>query len=130
MKSGQIIKTEAYTFAGIPFIYHYGLIIVENNKTFIIHNDRKNGTIKQTYNNFIYNNGDVRKVSSVSKSKLENLSNIELNLRFNNCNGGFNWLNYNCEHFIDCVSKKKKRSEQLLFCGLIATVLILIKKVK
>ena len=128
IKSGQIIKTEAYTFVGIPFIYHYGLIIIENNKVFIIHNDRKKGTIKQTFDRFIYNEGDIRKVSNISSSKLENLSNIELNLRLNNCNGSFNWLNYNCEHFIDCVSQKKKISEQVLFCGLITTALILIIK--
>ena len=46
-KSGQIIKTEAYTLAGMPIMYHFGLIFVDNNQVYVLHNDRDNGTIQE-----------------------------------------------------------------------------------
>ena len=125
-KSGQIIKTEAYTFASMPVMYHFGLVLKEKDQIYIIHNDRKNGTIKQSYEDFIYNEGDVRKVSEVKRSKLENLTNNEIITRFNKCAGDFHWLDYNCEHFVDCMLKNKIRSEQINLYALTAITLIIL----
>ncbi len=130
LKSGQIIKTVAYTFVGIPFIYHYGLILNDNDKLYVIHNDRIRGTIKEPYNEFITNKGDRRKIAEIKSSKLQNLSNDELLLRFNSCKGNFSWFNYNCEHFVQCVSRRKQKSEQLIIASILAISVVLILKLK
>ena len=83
---------------------------------------------KKKFDDFIYNEGRSRTIDNIQSSKLEELSNEELLSRFDQCSGKFDWMNYNCEHFIDCMSRDKQKSEQLVIYALIGIALFLILK--
>lgn len=126
-KSGQIVKTIAYQVIDVPIMYHFGVIYVDEltNEVFVLHNSGDgNSTIKETFDNFILS----RELVALQPSKLENLTNEELLYRFENCKGKFDFLDYNCEHFIDCMMGEKRRSEQVVLYVLTAITLYLIFK--
>ena len=127
-KSGQVIKTIAYEVPIInePFMYHFGIIFVEEDgSVFVLHNSLDKGTIKETLEVFL----SSREVEEILPSKLENLSNEELLYRFKQCDDEFDYLRYNCEHFIDCMEGSRPKSEQaVLYALILVTLIVVIKK--
>ena len=126
-KSGQIVKTIAYQVIDVPIMYHFGVIYVDEitNEVFVLHNSGDDeSTIKEPFDEFILD----RELVELQPSNLENLSNEELLIRFENCKGEFDFLDYNCEHFIDCMMGESRRSEQVVLYILTGITLYLIFK--
>ena len=124
-KSGQIIKTIGIQIANVPLVYHFGVILIDSSgEVFVLHNDLYEGTIKEAIESFLVE----REIVEVQSNALENLTNSELLIRFNNCQGKFNVLDYNCEHFIDCMLGHKQRSEQVIIYILVGIALWLLYK--
>lgn len=111
-KSGQIIKTIAYQILDVPVMYHFGVIYVDEltNEVFVLHNSGEGFTLKESFDEFILD----RELVELQESKLEYLTNKKLLDRFDKCKGKFNAIDYNCEHFIDCMLGHKQKSEQLI----------------
>tara|TARA_R100000951_G_scaffold106917_1_gene101830 strand:- start:741 stop:1130 length:390 start_codon:yes stop_codon:yes gene_type:complete len=125
-KSGEIIKTIGHQFLGLTYIYHYGIILVEGDQVYVLHNGRERGAIKDPIEEFLKD----REIHSISHSNLEILSNKEILLRFEHCKSNWDVLNFNCEHFIDCMTNRNRNSEQLLKFIVFSTIVILLIKVK
>jgi hypothetical protein len=127
-KSGQVIKTIAYEVPVVkqPFMYHFGIILVEEDgSVFVLHNSLDKGTIRESLDVFL----SSREIDEILPSKLENLSNEELIYRFKQCDADFDYLRYNCEHFIDCMEGSKPKSEQaFLYALILVTLIVVIKK--
>ena len=126
-KSGQIIKTIAYEVPLIdePFMYHFGVILVENDgSVFVLHNSIDKGTIKETLEVFLQS----REIEEILPSSLENMSNEQIMIRFEQCDGDFDYINYNCEHFVDCMEGSTHKSEQAVLYVLILVTLYLALK--
>tara|TARA_R100001594_G_C3898777_1_gene230281 strand:- start:46 stop:438 length:393 start_codon:yes stop_codon:yes gene_type:complete len=127
-RSGQIIKTIAYEVPIVdqPFMFHFGVIFVneDNGKVYVYHNSLDKGTIKEPLEVFL----SSREIEEILPSKLENLTNDELRIRFQQCQGDFDYVRYNCEHFIDCMEGSKLKSEQAVIYVLVAVVVLLVLK--
>jgi len=125
-RSGQILKTIAYSIGNTPIVYHFGVIWVddETGEIFVLHNDFENGTIMDSLEQFL----EEREIEEVQDSYLEQLTNNQLLERFESCQGDFDLLDYNCEHFIDCMMGDLKKSEQIVIYLLGAVLIYLILK--
>jgi len=125
-KSGQIVKTIAYQILDVPVMYHFGVFWVDEvtDEVFVLHNTGEGFTIKESFDEFILD----RELVDVQSSNLENLTNEEILIRFDKCEGKFDALDYNCEHFIDCMLGHKKKSEQVRIYVLAAIALFIIFK--
>tara|TARA_R110000737_G_scaffold182506_1_gene205977 strand:- start:5 stop:388 length:384 start_codon:yes stop_codon:yes gene_type:complete len=125
-KSGQIVKTIAYQVLDVPVMYHFGVIWVDEvtDEVFVLHNSGEGFTLKESFDEFILD----REFVELQESKLEYLTNEELLKRFEKCEGKFDALDYNCEHFVDCMLGHKKKSEQLRIYVLAAIALFIIFK--
>ena len=125
-KSGEIIKTIGHQFLGVTYVYHYGVILVEGDYIYVLHNSRERGVVKDDIEFFLKN----REIADVIPSNLENISNKDILLRFEHCKSNWDVLNFNCEHFIDCMTNRNRNSEQLLKFIVFSTIIILLIKVK
>ena len=125
-KSGQIVKTIAYQYVGTPVMYHFGVILVDDQtgEVFVLHNSLDKGTIQETLEVFL----QEREIAEVLPSSLENLTNEQIIQRFENCDGDFDYLAFNCEHFIDCMEGTTPKSEQLVVYALIGIAILIILK--
>mgnify|MGYP003626802801 CR=1 FL=1 len=125
-KSGQIVKTIAYQVLDVPVMYHFGVIWVDEvtDEVFVLHNSGEGFTLKESFDEFILD----REFVELQESKLEYLTNEELLKRFEKCEGKFDALDYNCEHFVDCMLGDKKKSEQIRIYVLAAIALFIIFK--
>jgi len=121
-KSGEIIKSVGVDFIGIPLVFHYGIVLVEDNETYVLHNGRERGVEKEPMHVFL----KEREVYKMLPSSLEALSNKDIMLRFNHCKSRWDVLNFNCEHFIDCMTNRNRNSEQLLKIIVVSTIFILL----
>ena len=125
-KSGEIIKTIGHQFLGVTYIYHYGIILVEGDEVYVLHNGRERGAVKEPIEKFLKN----REIDSILPSNLEKLSNKDILLRFEHCKSNWDVLNFNCEHFVDCMTNRNKNSQQLLKFIVFSTIVILLIKSK
>ena len=113
LQSGQILKSKAYGVGGVTFVYHFAVVIVSNNRVYIMHNTREQGVITESYTDYISD----REVVDIIDSDLMNYDNNTLKTRFLGCKGDFDWNDYNCEHFIDCMLGERQVSEQKEIAG-------------
>lgn len=125
-KSGDIIKTKGQQVLGFTYIYHYGVVLVENDDVYVLHNGREKGAVKETIDVFLEN----REIHSIKSSNLNKLSNRDIILRFEHCKSSWDVLNFNCEHFVDCMTNSNRNSEQLLKYIIFTTIIILLIKKK
>ena len=125
-KSGEIIKTIAHQIFGRPYMFHYGVILVEDDEVYVLHNGRERGVVKETLDKFLKN----REVYEIESSNLERFSNKEILLRFEHCKSNWDVLNFNCEHFVDCMTNRNRNSEQLLKFIVFSTLVVLIIKMR
>jgi len=111
LESGDLIKVKAEI---LPIIYHYGIIEKTGNDIFIIHNqpdkiNSKGGNvIKEPLENWIKG----RDIVSFEKTDLNTKDLKEL---YNNLkNYKYDFINFNCEHFVNFAKNEKYVSPQVV----------------
>lgn len=111
LQTGDLIKTKADI---LPIIYHYGIIIKEGNETYIIHNhpdkiNSKGGnTIKEPLEKWI-------KGKDIVSVEHTNLNVDDINELVNTLkNYKYDFINFNCEHFVNFAKNKDYVSPQVL----------------
>jgi len=131
LQTGDLIKTKAENY---PLIYHYGIVEKKVEGLFIIHNhpnkiNSKGGnTVKEPLEKWIKG----REIVSVEKTNLkpDDIDNIYENLK----KYKYDFLNFNCEHFVNFAKDKTYVSPQVLKWTSVAliglTVYLLIKNKK
>jgi hypothetical protein len=111
LQTGDLIKTKADI---LPIIYHYGIIIKEENEIFIIHNhpdkiNSKGGnTIKEPLEKWIKG----KDIVSVEHTNLnvDDINELVETLK----NYKYDFINFNCEHFVNFAKNKDYVSPQVL----------------
>tara|TARA_R110002020_G_scaffold9719_3_gene38113 strand:+ start:1306 stop:1692 length:387 start_codon:yes stop_codon:yes gene_type:complete len=116
--TGLILKSRVEEF---PLLFHFAIVLVQDNgEILVMHNTVDNDVIIETLSEY----EEDRVVEDVFESDLMLYSEDELHARFLECRGDFDALNYNCEHFIDCMLGHNQQSEQiktvLLYTAVIA----------
>ena len=110
LETGDLIKVKSEI---LPIIYHYGIIEKKGNDIFIIHNhpdsiNSKGGNVcKEHLSKFIKG----RDIVSVEKT---NLKITEINELYEHLKAyKYDFINFNCEHFVNFVKGKKYASSQV-----------------
>jgi hypothetical protein len=107
-RTGQLIKAKVNS---LPFVDHYGITLIQNGKTYILHNTPFRGSVIDPIEVWLQD----RQVIGVQNTQLCNKSNqYILNLFKTICKRPYNLLSYNCEHFIDCMLSRQVKSEQII----------------
>jgi len=117
--TGQIIKSEVQE---IPALYHFGIIFIDVNKVLVMHHTVSDDSIIEPIEDYM----EDRQIVEVINTPLMKLTNEELKARFLNCQGEFDAINYNCEHFVDCMLGHRRISEQLQDIALVSITGILL----
>lgn len=115
---GLILKSRVEE---IPLLFHFGVVIIENGEVMVMHNTIDQDVIIESFEDY----SEDRIVEETFESDLMSYSKEQLYEAFNRCKGEFDTLNYNCEHFIDCMLGHEQKSEQLRTVGLISVALLL-----
>ena len=115
---GLILKSRVEE---IPLLFHFGVVIIENGEVMVMHNTVDQDVIIESFEEY----SEDRIVEETFESDLMSYSKEQLYEAFNRCKGEFDTLNYNCEHFIDCMLGHPHKSEQLYRVGLITVALLL-----
>lgn len=111
LETGDLIKTKADI---LPIIYHYGIIEKKDNEIYIIHNhpDKINSqggnTTKELLNDWIKG----KDIVSVEKTnlKINDVNDLVENLK----KYKYDFINFNCEHFVNFAKNKDYVSPQVL----------------
>ena len=119
LQTGDLIKTKADI---LPIIYHYGIIIKEENDIYIIHNhpdkiNSKGGnTIKEPLGKWIKG----RDIVSVEHTnlKVDDINELVETLK----NYKYDFINFNCEHLVNFAKNKDYVSPQVLRWTTIAII--------
>jgi len=115
---GLILKSRVEE---IPLLFHFGVVIVENGQVKVMHNTIDEGVIVESFEDY----SEDRIVDETFESDLTTYTEEELYRAFNRCKGDFDAINYNCEHFIDCMLGHNHKSEQMNTTLLILALAIL-----
>lgn len=106
-KTGQVVKSRVEE---VPVLFHFGVIFVKpNGDVTVMHNTIDENVIREPIDTYL----EDRVIEEVFETDLMDLPDNELYLRFLECKGDFDAVNYNCEHFIDCMLGHEQSSEQL-----------------
>lgn len=131
LQTGDLIKTKAESY---PLIYHYGIVEKKVEGLFIIHNhpdkiNSKGGsTVREPLDKWIKG----REIISVEKTNLkpDDIDNLYQGLK----KYKYDFLNFNCEHFVNFAKNKTYVSPQVLRWTSVAliglTVYLLLKNKK
>lgn len=131
LKTGNLIKTNSVTY---PMIYHYGIVEKKPEGLFIIHNhpdkiNSKGGnTVKEPLEKWIKG----REIVSIEETNLkpDDINNLYQELK----KYKYDFLNFNCEHFVNFAKNKTYVSPQVLKWTSVAliglTVYLLLKNKK
>lgn len=131
LQTGDLIKTKAESY---PLIYHYGIVEKKVEGLFIIHNhpdkiNSKGGnTVREPLEKWIKG----REIVSIEKTDLkpDDIDNLYQNLK----KYKYDFLNFNCEHFVNFAKDKTYVSPQVLRWTSVAliglTVYLLLKNKK
>lgn len=111
LKTGDLIKTKAEKY---PLIYHYGIVEKNLEGIFIIHNhpdkiNSKGGnTVREPLEKWIKN----RDIISVEATNLnpDDIENLYQELK----KYKYDFINFNCEHFVNFAKDKNYVSPQVL----------------
>ena len=107
-RSGQLIKAKVNS---LPFVDHYGITLIQNGKIYILHNTPFKSSVMDPIENWIQD----RQITRVENTELCNKSNEYIIQQFNTlCKKPYDLLSYNCEHFIDCMLSRQRKSEQMV----------------
>ena len=121
LKTGDLIKTKADI---LPIIYHYGIIIKEENEIFIIHNhpdkvNSKGGNIVREPLKKWTKGKDIVSIEHTDL-KVNDINELEEILK----NYKYDFINFNCEHLVNFAKNKDYVSPQLLRWTSIAIISI------
>jgi len=131
LKTGDLIKTKAEDY---PLIFHYGIIDKQGDSLFILHNhpDKKNSKggsiVKEPFDKWIKGK-DIVSVEPTNL-KTDDIDELYEKLKVYK----YDFLNFNCEHFVnfakndDYVSPQVLRWTSLIAIGII-TFYLLRKKI-
>ena len=111
LETGDLIKTKAESY---PMIYHYGIVEKNLEGVFIIHNHpdkiNSNGgnTVREPLEKWIKN----RDIVSVEKTNLmpDDIEKLYQTLK----KYKYDFINFNCEHFVNFAKNKNYVSPQVL----------------
>ncbi len=106
-KSGLLIKTDALN---LPLINHYAITLFIDNKLYVLENTPIHNSRIILFSEFIKG----RTIEYVKPTFLCNKSNKYIIDKFYSCKKPYDLLNYNCEHFIDCMLSNNHNSEQVV----------------
>jgi hypothetical protein len=119
LETGDLIKLKAEV---LPILYHYGIIEKQGNDLYIYHN--QTDKINQNGGNLVceplekYIKG--RDIISVTKT---NLSSADLKKMYNSLKGlKYDFINFNCEHYVNFASDNKFVSNQVFKWGSIVLI--------
>lgn len=123
LETGNLLKTKAETNA---LIFHYGIVEKDIDGLFIIHNhpdkfNSKGGnTVREPLEKWIKN----RHIVSVEQTnlKLEDIEKIYEELE----KYKYDFINFNCEHFVNFATEKKLVSNQVFKWGSIIAIGVLV----
>lgn len=110
LQTGDLIKVKAET---LPIIFHYGIVDKTDEGLFVLHNDpfrinAKGGNIvRDTIKKFL-NNRDIVSVESTDL-KTRDLAELYENLK----KYKYDFINFNCEHFINFAKGNRYASQQV-----------------
>jgi hypothetical protein len=123
LETGDLIKLQAEVS---PIIYHYGIVEKQGEKLYIYHNQRDK--INSNGGNLVcepletYIKG--RDIISVTKT---NLNNKDLSQMYEVLKGyKYDFINFNCEHFVNFATDKRLISNQVFRWGSILAIGILV----
>ena len=130
IKTGDIIQVKSDF---LPIIFHYGIVVCENNEKYILHNDpdkfNKHGgsIVKELLTDWIKGK-DIVEVhkTNVSKEQIEKVAQDFKQMPYH-------LIHFNCEHFISkIVNKEIKLSPQIInwsiFLGSLAVGYLILKR--
>jgi hypothetical protein len=111
LETGDLIKTKAEDY---PLIFHYGIIDKQNDILFILHNhpdkiNSKGGSIvKEPFDKWIKG----KDIVSVEKTNLktDDIDELYEKLKVNK----YDFINFNCEHFVNFAKNNDYVSPQVL----------------
>ena len=123
LKTGDMVKVIAET---LPILYHYGIIEKQGDDLYIYHNQTSkvntNGgnLVCEPFENYIKG----KDIISVTDSKLnsEDLKKMYDALK----KLKYDFINYNCEHFVNFASDKKFVSQQVFKWGSVVAIGVLV----
>jgi len=106
-KTGQLVKARLKL---LPFIFHYGIVIVYGDSVCIMHNTTNRDSVIDSFDYW----ASLYTIESVYNTELMNISVDEILDRFETvCTKRYQLLDYNCEHFIGCMLNQKGESKQV-----------------
>jgi hypothetical protein len=111
LKTGDLIKTKAEDY---PLIFHYGIIDKQADSLFILHNhpDKKNSKggsiVKEPFDKWIKGK-DIVSVESTNL-KTDDIDELYEKLKVYK----YDFLNFNCEHFVNFAKNNDYVSPQVL----------------
>lgn len=114
--NGNIIITRPVK---IPGLLHYGILFEEDGVWYVLHNTPFRGAVADRLDDFLKS----RRKVSIKPSRLSGRSTQEILYRFESCPHQYHLLNYNCEHFIDCMLSQPYQSPQLVRALVISGIL-------
>lgn len=119
LETGDLIKLKAEV---LPILYHYGIIEKQGNDLFIYHN--QTDKINQNGGNLVCEPLEKyiksRDIISVTKT---NLSSTDLKKMYNSLKGlKYDFINFNCEHYVNFASDNKFVSNQVFKWGSIVLI--------
>lgn len=123
LETGDMIKVQSEI---LPIIYHYGIIEKKGDKIYIYHNqpDKINskggGLIKENLSDFILG----RDIVSVHKTKMNSEDLDEMYEALKDLK--YDFVNFNCEHFINFATDKKYVSNQVFKWTAVAVLGLLV----
>lgn len=100
MNTGEVIK--AKVLGGLPFRFHYGIILVENGSVFILHNPYMMQPVKTAWDEFF-----MTRVLTQNFGKLGSSDPAIILDKFNQVKDKkYNLLTFNCEDFINYMTDR------------------------
>jgi hypothetical protein len=123
LQTGDLIKSKVEV---LPILYHYGIIERQGDKLFIYHNqtDKINSNGGNLICEPLENHIKGKDIISVTKT---NLSSADLNKMYEALKGyKYDFINFNCEHYVNFATDKKFISNQVFKWGSIVAIGILV----
>lgn len=119
LESGDLIKVKAEI---LPIIYHYGIIDKVGNEIFIIHNhpDRINSKGGNVVREPLLKWIKGKDIVSVEKTNLKSIELKDLYEKLKNYK--YDFINFNCEHFVNVAKGNKYVSSQVFKWTSIAVI--------
>ncbi len=122
LKTGELLKASVHK---IPFIYHYGFVIVENGRPMIYHNT-PNKTNAKGGNVVVDDLATWTKTRTIVKRETTGISEQRIReVTKKHEKKAFNLFTWNCEHYVFLIKDKVYRSPQLSSFIWYASILIL-----